>query len=133
MEQVGKLIRAWNSAPALQIIEEISEKYCPCFYLFVDQVWWVNELWFKRNIQITWPKGCVALSVEASYSKLAPRLVQCPHVFCKQRYNVFDLLLDLTGSPNLGIKQIYRLKFLAVCITLTSLVTREIVIVEMYF
>ena len=28
-----------------------SKKYCPCLYLSVGQVWWLNELWFKRYIQ----------------------------------------------------------------------------------
>ena len=51
LEQVAKLKRAWNSAPVLQIVQKIPEKYCPCFYLSVDLVWWVNELWFKRYIQ----------------------------------------------------------------------------------
>ena len=48
MEQVAKLKRAWNLAPVLQIVQNISKNYCPCLYLSIDQVWWVNELWFKR-------------------------------------------------------------------------------------
>ena len=32
------------------IFQKISEKYCPCLYLSIDQVWWVTELWFKRYI-----------------------------------------------------------------------------------
>ena len=50
MEQVAKLKRTWNLAPVLQIIQTISKKYCPCS-VSVDQVWLVNELWFKRYIQ----------------------------------------------------------------------------------
>ena len=47
MEQVTKLKRAWNLAPIFQIVQKISEKYCPSWYLSADQVWWVNELCFK--------------------------------------------------------------------------------------
>ena len=25
--------------------------YCSCLYLWIGQVWWLNELWFKRYIQ----------------------------------------------------------------------------------
>ena len=42
MEQVAKLKRAWDLAPVFQIVEKISEKYCPCLYLSIDQVWFVN-------------------------------------------------------------------------------------------
>ena len=28
-----------------------SKNYCPWLYLSVGQVWWLNELWFKRYIQ----------------------------------------------------------------------------------
>ena len=27
------------------------QNYCPCLYLTIGQVWWLNELWFKRYIQ----------------------------------------------------------------------------------
>ena len=47
MEKVAKL----NLAPVLRLIQKISEKYWPCLYLSIDQVWWVNELWFKKYIQ----------------------------------------------------------------------------------
>ena len=40
--------RSWNLAPVLQIVQKIPENYCPCLYLSIDQVWWLNELWFKR-------------------------------------------------------------------------------------
>ena len=32
-------------------MQKTLEKYCPFLYLSIDQVWWVNELWFKRYIQ----------------------------------------------------------------------------------
>ena len=51
LDQVAKLKRAWNLAAVLQIVQKILEKYCPCLYLWIDQVWFVNELWFKRYIQ----------------------------------------------------------------------------------
>ena len=51
MEQVATLNRTWNLVPVLQLDQKISEKYCSCLYLLIDQVWWVNELWFKRYIQ----------------------------------------------------------------------------------
>ena len=35
----------------LHMLEKISEKYCHCLYLSIEQVWGVNELWFKRYIQ----------------------------------------------------------------------------------
>ena len=48
MEQVAKFKRAWNFAPVLQIVRKFPEKYSPCLYLWIDHVWLVNELWFKR-------------------------------------------------------------------------------------
>ena len=51
---------AWNVAPVLQIVQKISEKYWPCLYLSIDQVWCINELWFKRIIQkCTLPQGLI--------------------------------------------------------------------------
>ena len=50
MEQVAKLKRTWNLAPVLWIASKIPENYCPFFYLSTGQVWWLNELWFKRYI-----------------------------------------------------------------------------------
>ena len=43
--------RAWKPSPVIQIVQKNSEKYCRCLYLSIDQVWGVNELWFKRHIQ----------------------------------------------------------------------------------
>ena len=43
--------KAWNLGLVLQIVQKISEKICPCLYLSIDQVSWVNELWFKGYIQ----------------------------------------------------------------------------------
>ena len=57
MEQVAKLKRAWYLALVFQIVQKISEKYCPCSYLSIDQIWWVDELWFKRYIQ-KWTVSC---------------------------------------------------------------------------
>ena len=34
-----------------QIVQKIPENYCPCLYLSTTQVWWLNELGFKRYIQ----------------------------------------------------------------------------------
>ena len=51
MEQVAKLKRIWNLVPVLQIIQKSSENYCSCMYLSIDHVLWLNELWFKRDIQ----------------------------------------------------------------------------------
>ena len=42
---------AWNLAPVLQIVQKITENNHPCLYLSTGQVWWLNELWFKRYIQ----------------------------------------------------------------------------------
>ena len=42
---------AWNLAPPLQIVQKIFENYCPCLYLYTDQVLLLNELWFNRYIQ----------------------------------------------------------------------------------
>ena len=50
LEQVAKLKKTWSLAPVLQVIQKISEKYCPSFYLSIDQLWWVNEVWFERYI-----------------------------------------------------------------------------------
>ena len=43
--------KGWKLALVFQIVQKVSEKNCPCLYLFTDQVWWINELWFKRYIQ----------------------------------------------------------------------------------
>ena len=51
LEQVAKLIRTWFLGPVLQIVQRIPENYCLCLYLSVSQIWWLNELWFKRYIQ----------------------------------------------------------------------------------
>ena len=41
----------WNLALVPQIVQKIHENYCPCIHLSVGQVWWLNELWFKRYNQ----------------------------------------------------------------------------------
>ena len=38
-------------SPIPQIVQQIPESYCLCIYLLIGQVWWDNELWFKRYIQ----------------------------------------------------------------------------------
>ena len=43
--------KTWNLAPVLQIVQKIPENYCPCLYLLIGQVWWLNELWFETYIQ----------------------------------------------------------------------------------
>ena len=37
--------------PFFQIVQKIPESYYSCLYLSIGQVWWLNELWFKRYIQ----------------------------------------------------------------------------------
>ena len=44
------LKRTWNLAPVHQIVQKISVNYCPCLYLSIGKVCWLNELWFKRYI-----------------------------------------------------------------------------------
>ena len=39
LEQVAKLRRNRNLALDFQIVQKISEKYCSCLYLSIDQVW----------------------------------------------------------------------------------------------
>ena len=51
MKEVAKLKRTLNLAPVLQIFQKILENYCPWLYLLIGQVWWLNELWFRRYIQ----------------------------------------------------------------------------------
>ena len=51
LEQVCKVKRTWNLAPVLQIVQKIPENYCIWSYLSIGQVWWLNELCFKRYIQ----------------------------------------------------------------------------------
>ena len=48
LEQVAELKKTWNLALVPQIIQKIHENYCPCIHLSIGQVWWLNELWFKR-------------------------------------------------------------------------------------
>ena len=40
-----------NYPQVLQIVQKVSEKYCPCLHLSIDQVWWISDLWFKICIQ----------------------------------------------------------------------------------
>ena len=47
----AKFKRTWNLAPVLQIVQKITENYCPRLYLSGVQVWWLHEFWFKRYIQ----------------------------------------------------------------------------------
>ena len=47
MGQVAKLKRTWNLVPVSQIVQKITENYCPCLYLSTDQVGWLHDLWFK--------------------------------------------------------------------------------------
>ena len=49
--------RTWNLAPVLQIVQKIPENYCPCLYLSIGQVWWLNELWLKRYLKM-YPVSC---------------------------------------------------------------------------
>ena len=42
------LKRACNLAQILKIVQKILENYCLYLHLSIDQVWWLNELWFKR-------------------------------------------------------------------------------------
>ena len=51
MKEVAKLKRTLNLAPVLQIFQKILENYCPWLYLLIGQVWWLNELWFRRYIR----------------------------------------------------------------------------------
>ena len=44
--QASKLKKTWNLAPVLEIVRKITENYHPCLYLWIDQVWWLRELWF---------------------------------------------------------------------------------------
>ena len=39
--------RACNLKLVFQIIQKMTEKYCPWFYVSINQVWLVKELWFK--------------------------------------------------------------------------------------
>ena len=49
----------------------------------------------------------MTLRVGPSHVKWAPWLVWCPWVFCKWRYNVFNLLHDLTRPLHWGVLQIH--------------------------
>ena len=40
---VTKLERAWNLALVLQIVQKNSQKYFPCLYLSIDQVWLMSR------------------------------------------------------------------------------------------
>ena len=64
---------------------------------------------------VTWSKGYIVLRVGTRHVKSGPCLVSCPWVFCKWRYNLFNLSRDLTKPPHLGVMQIYGLEFLVVC------------------
>ena len=49
--QVAKLKSSWNLVPVFQIVQKITEYYCPCLYISTGKVWWLRDLWFKRYIQ----------------------------------------------------------------------------------
>ena len=63
---------------------------------------------------LRWSKGLLALRVGASHSKSAPYLVQCTWVFCKWRYNRFNLWFDFTRPPHWEVMWIYWWEFLVV-------------------
>ena len=50
--------RTWNLVPALQTLQKITQNYCPCSYLSIGQVWWLNELCFtcifKNTLWLMW-------------------------------------------------------------------------------
>ena len=46
-----RLKMTWNLAPNLQTVQKIPGNYCFCLYLSIDQVWWLNMLWFNRYTQ----------------------------------------------------------------------------------
>ena len=49
-EQFNKLKETWNSTPILQTVQKFRENYCPCLYLLIGQVWWLNELMHLGNL-----------------------------------------------------------------------------------
>ena len=70
----------------------------------------------SRNFLIVmWSKGHVALRMGTSHCTLAPCLVWCSWVFCRWRYNLFNLSRDLTWLPHWGLKRVYWWEHLVVC------------------
>ena len=51
LEQVTILKTVWNLAPVLLFAQKIPQKHCPRLQLSIGQVWWLNDLWFKRYIK----------------------------------------------------------------------------------
>lgn len=64
---------------------------------------------------LMWSKCNVALRVEACHSNSLPYLAQCPWVFCKGRYNRFNLWCHLTKPTHWGVMGICGWELLAVC------------------
>ena len=51
LRQAAKLKRDWNFALVFQIVQIIPENYLPCWYRSIGQIWWLNEMWFKKYNQ----------------------------------------------------------------------------------
>ena len=65
---------------------------------------------------VIWLKGhVVALRMRAYHRKSAPCLIWSSWVFCRWRYNVFNLSSHLTWSPHWGGMRIYGWEFLVLC------------------
>ena len=52
---------------------------------------------FKLSRNLKWSKSHMALRTEVSHCMSAHFLLWCSRVFCRWRYNVFNLPLDLTN------------------------------------
>ena len=57
----------------------------------------------------------MALKVEASHGKSETLPSSVSMVFCKWRYNRFNLCRDLTRPPHWGVMRIYGWELLAIC------------------
>ena len=75
------LERTCNLTPVLQIVQKTTENCSLWLYISTDEIWWLNELWFKRYIQkctlsrvlilvitsqIWWIMGCLKIKYNFS-------------------------------------------------------------------
>ena len=95
-----------------------SSKLAPCQVCWLKVFQWWKYIFFQTVTWLNcvmWSKGYMALRMGTSCCKLVPCLVWCPWVFCRSRYNVFNLSRDLTWPFHCGVMQIYGWQLLALC------------------
>ena len=83
-------------------IRKISEKYCSCLYLSIDQVWLVNDLWFKRYVEkCTLPHVLILIMMSQIYMENQEIVKNAKTRICqKQNITFFETKKFLMWTSN---------------------------------